>query len=327
MWEHGGFMRGRRVWKIAFVSAVCLTVASTVHTQSAQGVWSEKARLPDIRSEATTVFASGRLYVMGGLARGLESSTLTQEYDPATDAWRERAPMPGPLSHPNGVALNGKIYVVGGFLAQVHVGAQNAAFEYDPSADTWRRLAPLQVARGSIAVAVLNDRIHAIGGRTADRVASAAHEVYDPATDTWNDAAPLPRARDHAAVAAVNGRIHVIGGRFNTPVDNTDMHDIYDPATNAWTAGPPLPTPRSGGASAFYKGLIVVAGGECSNARPFAETEGFDVGTGRWRTLASMPIGKHGITAATDGQTVYIAGGNPECGLAYSNRLVTFTLP
>jgi N-acetylneuraminic acid mutarotase len=134
-------------------------------------------------------------------------------------------------------------------------------------------------------------------------------------------------ARDHLAVAAVNGRIHVIGGRTNTPLENTNRHDIYDPVKNAWTTGPPLPTPRSGGASVLYKGLIVVMGGECNNARPFVETEGFDVKAGQWRTLASMPIGKHGITAATDGQIIYIAGGNPECGLAFSNRLVTFTLP
>lgn len=282
--------------------------------------------MPDIRSEAANAFANGKLYVMGGLARGQESSTLVTEWDSATDMWRERAPMPAPLSHPNAAVLNGKIYVVGGFLAQVHVGAQNAAFEYDPAADRWRTLAPLKVPRGSIAVAALNGKIHAIGGRTPDRVTSTAHEVYDPAANTWSDAAPLPKARDHAAVAAVNGRIHVIGGRFNTPVDNTNMHDIYDPARNSWTSGPPLPTPRSGGASALYKGLIVVMGGECNNARPFVETEGLDVATGRWRTLAPMPIGKHGITAATDGQVIYIAGGNPECGLAYSNRLVTFTL-
>jgi hypothetical protein len=105
------------------------------------------------------------------------------------------------------------------------------------------------------------------------------------------------------------------------------MHDIYDPATNAWTSGPPLPTPRSGGASAFYKGLIVVMGGECTNGRPFNDTEGFDVAAGRWRALAPMPIGKHGITAATDGKVLYIGGGTPECGLSYSNRLVTFAWP
>ena len=42
-----------------------------------QGVWSQQAQLLDIRSEAANAFANGKLYVMGGLARGLESSTLT----------------------------------------------------------------------------------------------------------------------------------------------------------------------------------------------------------------------------------------------------------
>jgi N-acetylneuraminic acid mutarotase len=143
----------------------------------------------------------------------------------------------------------------------------------------------------------------------------------------WSTGAPLPKARDHFATAVANGKIHVIGGRFNLPVDHTNMHDIYDPATNTWTSGPPLPTSRGGGAAAFYKGLIVVMGGECRDFKPFNETEGFDVATGRWRTLAPMPIGKHGITGTTDGQVMYIAGGNPECGLAMSSRLVTFTLP
>jgi hypothetical protein len=88
-----------------------------------------------------------------------------------------------------------------------------------------------------------------------------------------------------------------------------------------------MPTPRSGGASVLYKGLIVVAGGECRDAKPFVETEGFNVETGQWQTLAPMPIGKHGITGATDGELVYIPGGNPECGLSMSSRMVTFALP
>jgi N-acetylneuraminic acid mutarotase len=223
--------------------------------------------------------------------------------------------------------LNGKIYIVGGFLAQVHVAAQDSNFEYDPAADTWRILAPLRTPRGSVGVVSLNGRIHAIGGRTVDRVTSAVHEIYDPATNMWTAGAPLPKARDHFAAAAANGKIHVIGGRFNLPVDNTNMHDIYDPATNSWTQGPPLPTARSGGAAALYKGMIVFAGGECRDFKPLVETEGFEVATGRWRTLAPMPIGKHGITGATDGQVMYIAGGNPECGLSMSQRIVTFTLP
>jgi N-acetylneuraminic acid mutarotase len=280
-----------------------------------------------VRSEAATTFANGKIYVIGGLARGLEASTLNQQYDPVTDTWREMAPMPFPLSHPNAAALNNRIYVIGGFLSQVHVGAQEKALEYDPAADRWRVLAPLKVPRGSIGVAAVNGRIHAIGGRTWDRVTSAAHEVYDPATNSWTDAAALPRARDHFGIAVADGRIHVFGGRINLPTDNTNQHDIYDPATNAWTSGPPLPTARSGGASALYRGLIVFAGGECNIDRPFSTNEGFNVKTGQWETLAPMPIGKHGITGTTDGQLMYVAGGNPECGLSMSSRMVTFSLP
>ena len=65
------------------------------------GTWSEKARLPDIRSEAAHAFVNGKLYVMGGLARMQEASMLVQEWDAATDPWRDKAPMPGPLSHPS----------------------------------------------------------------------------------------------------------------------------------------------------------------------------------------------------------------------------------
>ena len=304
-----------------------LSAASQAPQPGAAGTWGEKARLLDLRSEVASAFVNGKVYILGGLARNQEASTLNQEYDPATDIWRDRRPMPFPLSHPNAAVLNGKIYVIGGFLAQVHVAAQDSAFEYDPVADSWRILAPLKVPRGSIGVAAVNGKIHAIGGRTVDRVTSAVHEIYDPATNMWSAGPPLPKARDHFATAVANGKIHVIGGRFNLPVDHTDMHDIYDPATNTWTSGPPLPTSRGGGAAAFYKGMIVIMGGECRDFKPFNETEGFDVATGRWRTLTPMPIGKHGITGTTDGQVMYIAGGNPECGLAMSSRMVTFTLP
>ena len=75
------------------------------------------------------------------------------------------------------------------------------------------------------------------------------------------------------------------------------------------------------------KGVIVVAGGECNSGAPFNTVEGYDIKAGRWMTLAPMPVGKHGITAATDCQVMYIGAGNPECGMSLSDRLVTFTLP
>jgi len=315
--------------------ATLLAVSVTVAVAASQakppvprtGAWTELSRSAEFRSEAATAVLNGKVYLMGGLARGQEAHTLNQEFDLVTSMWRERAPMPGPLSHANAVTLNGKVYVVGGFLAQVHARAQNAAYEYDPATNQWRTLPPMKGPRGSVAVVTANGKIHAIGGRNPDRVTVTTHEIYDPATNRWTEAAALPERRDHLFSAVVDGKIHVIGGRIDTPADNTARHDVYDIATNTWTSAAPMLTPRSGGASAFYKGLIVAAGGECNNGGPFDTVEGYDVKAGRWMTLASMPVGKHGITGATDGQVMYVGAGNPECGMAFSDRLVALALP
>src|ERR1700694_1111676 len=126
-----------------------------------RGVWSEKARLGEQRTEAAVVFLNGKIYMLGGMARGQDSAALNQEYDPATDRWRERAPMPHALSHAGAAALNGKIYVAGGFLRNVHLDAQSLAFEYDPATDAWRTLAPMKSPRGAAGVVALNGKIHA----------------------------------------------------------------------------------------------------------------------------------------------------------------------
>src|SRR5438034_7385376 len=211
----------RFVILVVLMIIACLMTAVLARPQSAgQGKWSEKARLPGPRGEVAVALLNGKIYVLGGSARGRDDQQLVEEYDPATDHWRQRAPMPRGLSHAGAVGMNGKIYVAGGFTRNVHMGALDAAFEYDPASDTWRTLTPMKSPRGSVGVAALNGKIYAIGGRGVDTVTVATHEVYDPATNKWSDLAPLPKARDHLAVIAVDGRIHAIVGGFNSTVDN-----------------------------------------------------------------------------------------------------------
>src|SRR5215210_3519195 len=107
---------------VVLVALVGAVASPRVHAQlpppapsgppAGPGMWAEKTHT-EPRAEVASAFANGKLYVFGGLARGLEASTLTQEWDPTTDKWRDRAAMPGPLSHPNALVLNGKIYVAG----------------------------------------------------------------------------------------------------------------------------------------------------------------------------------------------------------------------
>ena len=73
----------------------------------------------------------------------------------------------------------------------------------------------------------------------------------------------------------------------------------------------------------------MVLGGELPpENRTFNENEAFDVKAGTWRTLAPMPEGRHATAAATDGQSVYLAGGSllPGGGKV-TDQLIVFTLP
>src|SRR5437867_10170754 len=117
----------------------CLMTAGLARPQSAgqvgqvgqvgQGKGSEKGRLPEPRGEVAVALLNGKIYVLGGSARGRDDQQLVEEYDPATDRWRERAPMPRGLSHAGAVGMNGKIYVAGGFTRNVHMGALDVSLD------------------------------------------------------------------------------------------------------------------------------------------------------------------------------------------------------
>src|SRR2546422_1807318 len=197
----------RFVILVVLMIMACLMTTGLARPQSAgQGKWSEKARLPEPRGEVAVAAVNGKIYVLGGSARGRDDQTLVEEYDPATDRWRERAPMPRGLSHAGAVGMNGKIYVVGGFTRNVHMGALDVAFEYDPGRDTWRTLAPMKSPRGSVGLAALNGKLYAIGGRGVGTVTVATHEVYDSATNKGRGVGAFSKAREQLAVGRVGGR-------------------------------------------------------------------------------------------------------------------------
>src|SRR5580704_4872823 len=276
-----------------------------------QGTWTVKSPMPGgPRAEMPAVAVDGKIYVIGGSAKGVGYEIArNEEYDPATDHWRLRAPMPRGLNHIGATALDGKLYSAGGFTSPGHHDPSDAFFSYDPSTDTWRTLAPLPSRRGAVAVAALDGKIHVLGGREGESPLLTAHDVFDPATGKWTAAAPLTRARDHMAAITVGGKIHLIGGRQTVDNDGMiDWHEVYDPASNSWSAAPPLPEPRGGVVGALYRGLILVLAAE-DNRRTYDQNDAFDVGGNRWIRLKPLPQPMHAFGAASIGEYLYLAGG------------------
>ena len=295
-----------------------------------QGTWVMKSPMPGgPRAELPAVAVNGKIYVIGGSARGIGYDIArNEEYDPATDRWRLRAPMPHGFNHVGATTLDGKLYAAGGFANPGHHDPSDSFFSYDPSTDTWRTLAPLPSRRGAVAVAALDGKVHVLGGREGESPLITAHDVFDPASGKWSTAAPLTRARDHMAAVAINGRIHLIGGRRS--VDNDGMvhwHEVYDPAINSWSPAPPLPEPRGGVVGALYEGLILILGAE-DNRRTYDENFAFNVETNRWITLKPLPQPMHAFGAAAAGEYLYVAGGAKMVGSSdVTDQLLAFSLP
>ena len=305
-------------------------IATSAYAQ-ATGMWSKAADLTAERTEVGAAAVNGKIYILGGGLPGLESSTLAQEFDPATGRSRDLAPIPKNTSHAGVAAMNGKVYVAGGFTANVHTNPIDLFAEYDPTTNQWRTLAPLPSPLGSVGLAAAGGKLHVIGGRGADGKTVATHAVYDPKTGKWAMAAPLPVARDHLGIVTADDKIYVVGGRTNATIDNVGLTDVYDPSTDKWKSLAAMPTARSSGAIALYRGMIVYHGGECKDAAKritFDEYEGYDPQANKWLTLAKAPSGLHAHGAVAVGNTVYFLGGTAGCGADMPSKAVyAFKLP
>jgi hypothetical protein len=73
--------------------------------------------------------------------------------------------------------------------------------------------------------------------------------------------------------------------------------------------------------------MIVVLGGELP-PNTFPENEAFDPKAMAWRTLAAMPAGRHGTSAAVIGNAIYLAAGSLKPGSnEVTDQLIVFTMP
>ena len=179
--------------------------------------------------------------------------------------------------------------------------------------------------RAAGGVAAWHGKVIYAGGLEPDG-AVARVDAYDPQTDEWTRLADMPRPREHFHVAVVGDELYAIGGREtfesdgNIELDEIAEVDVLDlPADDAdlpaaaWRSSvTSLPIPRGGLAVAAVGECIYAIGGERAPGGiedVTGVTESYDPVTGNWRELSSLWTPRHGIQAATIGETIYIAAG------------------
>src|SRR5436190_1587687 len=177
------------------------------------GVWLDRAPIPVARQEMATAGFNGKIYVLGGIFSGFQSTDRVDVFDPTTDSWSSIHPLPSAANHNAAAVAAGKLYSINGSVTHV----------YQPATDSWVQVASTNSGHGGTpAVGMIDDKIYIAGGAGAD-IASTALEAYDPATNTWRTLPPMPDARHGFWASTLGNKIYLPGGAdavaFGSPTD------------------------------------------------------------------------------------------------------------
>lgn len=292
--------------------------------------WSSRADLPTTLIRATGVYfpANGYFYAMGGRTSDAFGSEMTTpyEYNPKTDTWRfKTAPLPDNqvCNMACGVLSEGRtpyIYCVGGTTGGGATTATKRVFRYNPMTDTiqtvgiesWNESAPDTLPGG---FAVVENKFYILGGFTIGNEVTNRIFEFTPGNSVgsqWTQkSATLPVALGYVPATAIGTLIFTAGGSAFAPCNLTETtHSyVYDPVKDSISAIASIPR-AAGETRAVTVGneMWVLSGGRTA-PNPSAEVNIYNPLTGKWRVGLPLTSGQRNFAAASDGDSVWTAGG------------------
>ena len=123
--------------------------------------WTEKAEMLTAREHLSSAVINGKLYAVGGYAKGFGNHDVNERYDPVTNTWESLKPLPSPRNGHTSPVLNDVMLVIGG-ENDFQTLSENEA--YIPEEDAWYSLQPLPIQRQGLFSASLEDKIYLMGG-------------------------------------------------------------------------------------------------------------------------------------------------------------------
>lgn len=304
-----------------YLLLLTLLAPVTSRAQTSTGSWrtlTPAGGAATAREENAYVQAGNKFYLIGG--RGIKP---VQVYDLATRKWSNKANTPIELHHFQAITLDGLIYIIGAFTGRYpHETPVPNVYIYNPLTDKWLKGASIPSARrrGGAGAVVYNKKIYLVAGILDGHWDGHVNwfDEYDPATNAWKVLDNAPRSRDHFHAAVVNNKIYVASGRRSSARTGQTFSltvpevDVYDFTTANWSTLPSssnLPTRRAGAGTVAIGNELIVMGGESTQPTAHRETEALNVTTNRWRRLADMKQGRHGMQAIVSNNGIYVAVG------------------
>lgn len=274
--------------------------------------WVTLAPLLQPVSRAGSTVVNGEILVVGGNQVG--SMNFAQAYHP--DTWGSLPPLSRPVFAAGKARLGSKLYLVGGIDTTTMTYALDTIQAYDVETKQSNVLpGTLLSPRARAAAVASGSKLYVFGGSDGYGGVNPAVEEYDLAAHTSSVKGYLPWPVEYAAAIAVGepARIFLFGGWQAGSGLPTDAAWEFDPRTGMFTALPPMPIAVATQAAAAAGSKIYLVGGATGNG-PTASTSAvqeFDVLSGQWRVLDSMPTQRFASVAEVglDG-LLHVIGGD-----------------
>lgn len=328
------------VLPLALLGLIAFTSASSGDLKDTPQ-WTSLASVPFKQQEQTTVVVNeSTLALVGGVGfignssmqTGFLTTNRVQLYDIPSDTWRQGTPLPVNINHPNVAVVDGKIYLLGGLVDRSNPPLPAADWQasgechvYDPGSDSWTELMsmPPGTERGSAIVGVHEEMIYLAGGMTilATTLQDSMITVtaFNTTSSKWQrvtpNAANLPEGRQHGVGTVYKNVFYVVGGRWfeKTNVRDTVFKlDLNNMEAGWTTSASGMPTARGSICGAVVDGSFYIFGGEGNTESQngiFSNVEVFNLETEEWTKLDPMPVPRHGTSAVSIRNRIYIPGG------------------
>jgi N-acetylneuraminic acid mutarotase len=233
--------------------------------------------------------------------------------------FRPVAKAPLPRFEGQGEVVGDKLFVFGGFQTE-DIKTTDRAHVFDSATGTWSEISRVPIPETHAASASDGQFIYLAGGAVGDWMGTntpVTRKVfrYDTASNTWASMLQLPQARAAGALVRVGRKLHFFGG-FDQNYHDRGEHwtlDLREPTV--WRPDTPMPNPRNHLGSALVGTKVYAIGGQHQLDEEngnVAEVDAFDVVTGRWSQVASLPQPRshvHNSTVVVGGTRLIVVGG------------------
>jgi len=266
-------------WSTGGGNYLSTVYTAPINADGTLGTWTTSTALPETIYAAQVVVTKNRVYLLGGVVNGTNSSTVYTapiNTDGTLGAWTTTTSLPMTLVYPQTVVTKNKVYLLGGYTSggpinTVHVAPINS----DGTLGAWTTTTSLPEKLSLSQAIVTKNRVYLLGGNNAS--SDAISTVYtapinsDGTIGTWTVGSSLPGPMRHAQSVITKNRVFIFSGWI---ASGNYVRTVYtapintDGTLGAWTTATNLPIYVSDLHTIVTKNRIYLLGGSDYNTGP-----------------------------------------------------------